>query len=80
VRQCYGRLETVETIEQGFINQVADKRRSQNQDEQAESATCAIGDLHGEVTLRRQLLDRLAPHLDDTLIFLGAVSIAARTR
>jgi serine/threonine protein phosphatase 1 len=35
------------------------------------SDTYAIGDLHGEITLLRRLLDRLAPARRDTLIFLG---------
>jgi serine/threonine protein phosphatase 1 len=33
--------------------------------------TFAIGDLHGEITSLRQLLARMQPTLDDTLIFLG---------
>lgn len=35
------------------------------------SATYAIGDLHGEVTLLKCLLERLAPRAQDTLVFLG---------
>lgn len=34
-------------------------------------ATYAIGDLHGEITLLRHLLNILTVHLDDQLIFLG---------
>jgi serine/threonine protein phosphatase 1 len=51
--------------------QAADERRSQKRDEQTASATYAIGDLHGEVTLLRQLLEQLAPRSQDTLVFLG---------
>src|SRR5579883_2464666 len=35
------------------------------------SATYAIGDLHGEITLLRQLLDLLPLQPEDELIFLG---------
>ena len=39
--------------------------------EEPTSATYAIGDLHGEVTLLMSLLEQVAPGPDDTLIFLG---------
>ena len=40
----------------------------------------AIGDLHGEVSLLRQLLLLLPYREQDTLVFLGDTSIAARIR
>ncbi len=39
--------------------------------EQHASATYAVGDVHGEVTLLKSLLEQLAPRPEDTLIFLG---------
>jgi serine/threonine protein phosphatase 1 len=53
------------------MNQASDKQTSKYHGEQAESATYTIGDLHGEVTFLRRLLEHLAPGSDDTLIFLG---------
>lgn len=37
----------------------------------ANGSTFAVGDLHGEVTLLRRLLDTLPIQPDDTLVFLG---------
>jgi serine/threonine protein phosphatase 1 len=53
------------------MNRASDKQTSKYHGEQAESATYAIGDLHGEVTLLWRLLEHVAPGSDDTLIFLG---------
>jgi serine/threonine protein phosphatase 1 len=53
------------------MSQSQNERTSKDHGEQAASATCAIGDLHGEVTLLRQLLEQLAPRAEDTLVFLG---------
>ncbi len=36
-----------------------------------DTSTFAIGDLHGEVTPLTRLIQRLAPRLEDTLIFLS---------
>jgi serine/threonine protein phosphatase 1 len=64
-------MDTAEAVEQQHMNQAADEITSTYPGERAASATYAIGDLHGEVTLLRQLLAQLAPRSQDTLIFLG---------
>ena len=56
---------------QQLMNQAPDERTSTYPGERAASATYAIGDLHGEVTLLRQLLELLTPRSEDTLVFLG---------
>lgn len=53
------------------MNQASDVQVSTYLSEQAAPATYAFGDLHGEVTLLRQLLERLSPRSEDTLVFLG---------
>jgi len=53
------------------MSQAVDRRTAKEHGEQAASATYAMGDLHGEVTLLRQLLGQLAPRREDTPIFLG---------
>src|SRR5215469_11640953 len=56
---------------QQLMNQTSEDQTPMYYAEQAASATYAIGDLHGEVRLLRQLLERIAPRSQDTLIFLG---------
>ena len=53
------------------MNQVSGDQMSKHLGEQVGSATYAIGDLPGEVSLLRLLLEQLAPRSQDTLIFLG---------
>jgi serine/threonine protein phosphatase 1 len=53
------------------MHQTSGVRASQDYGGQAPSATHTIGDLHGEATLLRQLLEQLAPRSEDTRIFLG---------
>jgi serine/threonine protein phosphatase 1 len=48
--------------------QLGDKEQT---DSNPGSDTYAIGDLHGEITLLKRLLEQLAPRAEDTLIFLG---------
>jgi serine/threonine protein phosphatase 1 len=50
------------------MNEASDDQMSQEHGEQTATATYAIGDLHGEVTLLKQLLEQLAPRAEDTLI------------
>jgi serine/threonine protein phosphatase 1 len=53
------------------MNRASDDQTGKHRCEDAGSTTYAIGDLHGEVTLLRRLLEQLSPGSDDTLIFLG---------
>jgi serine/threonine protein phosphatase 1 len=53
------------------MNKALDDITSKQQGDDAGSATYAIGDLHGEVTLLTMLLAQRAPRQQDILVFLG---------